>query len=173
MESSESESESKYFVHWNEEISASSPEDAARRALAMLRDPEARGLARSFSVHANARDLSIEVSASGVTAHVLWDSAEQTGEDGEYTADFYTLPPLEQLQWRITHYLMERLIIPETPDDDGWKVDCVNQADAVQADPLITEFVINTPPDKTGPSFRVTIQPYVETAPSSADVTDE
>jgi|FreactTroBogLake_1042271.scaffolds.fasta_scaffold41206_1 hypothetical protein len=163
--------ESEYHVTWSANVQASSPEDAARKALAMQRDPEAAARRRIFVIHAGARILSIEVSASGVTSHVIWDSDHQEDDpDLEYTPEFWALPPEQQLQWRITHYLMERLIIPEVPDSDGWRVDCVNTADAVQGDPLITGFVIHTPPGSTGPSFRVSIEMDDSRSP---DVTGE
>lgn len=154
-----------YYVTWTKEIIASSPEEAARKARAMQRDPEAS--AKVFAVHSNARTVSVEL--SGETSQVVWDSAEQFGADEEYTAEFWALPPEQQLQWRVTHYLMEQLIIPDLPRPDGWWAECVNTgSDVVQDIPLITSFVIHTPPGSTGPSFRVTVE---KNTPAPVDVT--
>jgi hypothetical protein len=154
-------SESEYYVSWSEKITASSPAEAARKALAMQRDPEAPGSARAFAVHAGARELSIEVSASGATAHVRWDSAEQVGSDGMYTAEFWAMPPERQLQLRVSDYLSERLSIPEIPHPDGW------EADDLDTEDNSVGFIVRT----TGPSFKVTIESYSGSTPPPADAT--
>jgi hypothetical protein len=160
----------RYYVSWGEEITASSPEDAARRALAMQRDPEAVSSARVFRVHAGARDLSVEVSASGATAHVRWDSAEQVGSDGMYTAEFWAMPPERQLQWRVSDYLSEQLSGVDVPHPEGWRARGLDDADDFGAGDDLSGpvgFLVRT----TGPAFKVTVELCGETAPADSDVT--
>lgn len=161
-----------YYVTWTEEITASSPEEAARKALAMQRDPEAPGSARIFHVHANARDLSIEVSASGTIGHVRWDSAGQVGSDGMYTAEFWALPLERQLQWRISDYFSEQLSRVYVPHPEGWVARGLDDVDEFGTGDGLSGpvgFLVRT----TGPVFKVTVEPYEEEAPNPVDAGEE
>ena len=162
------EFESKYYVSWGREITALSPEEAARKALSMQRDPEAAASARILIVHESARELSVELSASGNTAHVLWDSDHQEEvPDAEYTPEFWALPPERQLQWRISGYLVDHLSRVHIPNSEGWHADGLLDTDDKLSGPV--GFLVRT----TGPSFKVTVELCEEDDSRPSNVTGE